>query len=90
MPCRLCVLVAKTFNPSLFLALFVRQLIGGYICCELNIDERLPGIRLFNYIACGTSALNWWTSNSSHEHFALLAGVLAFQIALSIGYDLIL
>ena len=84
------VLIAITFNPSLFLALFVGYLIGGYICCELNIDERLPGIRLFNYSACGASALNWWTKHSSHEHFALLAGVLTFPIALSIGYALIL
>ena len=83
-------LVAMTFNPCLFLALIVGYFIGGYVCCELSIDERLLGIRLFNRDSCFASALNWWTKHSSHEHFALLAGVSTFPIALFIGYALIL
>lgn len=83
------VLIATTFNPSLFLALIVGYLIGGYICCELSIDERLPGIRLFSRGAYGAYILNWWIKHSVHEHFALLAGVLTFPTALFIGYALI-
>ena len=37
----LLMLVAMTFNPSLFLALFVGYIIGDYLCCDFHIDMKM-------------------------------------------------
>lgn len=37
----LLMLVAMTFNPSLFLALVIGYLVGDYVCCDFHIDMKI-------------------------------------------------
>ena len=37
----LLMLVAMTYNPSLFLALFVGYIFGDYLCCDFHIDMKM-------------------------------------------------
>lgn len=34
-------LIAMTFNPSLFLALMIGYLIGDYICCDFRLNKKI-------------------------------------------------
>lgn len=82
-------MIAMTFNPSLFLALVIGYLVGGYACCELKLDQKLLGTQFAEFSSSTATAIKWWTQHSPHEHFVLIAGVLVFPTALVSGYGLI-
>ena len=82
-------LIAVTFNPSLILALVVGYLIGGYLCCELKMNQQLLGDRFLESSTYGLSSFKWWIRHSPHEHYVVVMGVLTFPTALFTGYALI-
>lgn len=81
-------LVAMTFNPSLFLALGCGYALGHYLFANMIFDLTLQRSHTWMY-QTSTKIIHWLKTHVFSDHIVLLIGMLSFPIAMMTTYGLI-